>query len=142
MRKDPTPEEWHLWQALRGQRLNGLRFRFQSVILGYIVDFYCPAFKLVVEVDGSFHDRRRDYDTTRQNAMLRAGFTTIRFTNAQVSQDREAVLNEIRAYLRSRLQDPAPSKLQRKAMMALNCALERPGDLASLPPEKRTVPTQ
>lgn len=53
-RRNPTPAEAALWQAIRRKTL-GVRVRRQSVIVGFIVDFYIPAAKLIVEVDGSYH---------------------------------------------------------------------------------------
>ena len=56
MRKDMTPAEQALWGALSGKQLNGLRFRAQHSAGQFILDFYCPLHKLVVEVDGSIHE--------------------------------------------------------------------------------------
>ena len=58
-----TPEEKILWGCLRGNKLNGLHFRRQQVIAGYIVDFYCHSVRLVIEIDGKiqgfFHNKIR-----------------------------------------------------------------------------------
>jgi very-short-patch-repair endonuclease len=56
-RRNMTPEEKILWECLRGNKLNGLHFRRQQVIEGYIVDFYCHTARLDVEVDGKIHKR-------------------------------------------------------------------------------------
>ncbi|HCG30677.1 MAG TPA: restriction endonuclease, partial [Chloroflexi bacterium] len=55
LRQSMTPAEEWLWEALRGGRLDGLKFRRQQVIGGYIADFYCDAAGLVIEVDGPVH---------------------------------------------------------------------------------------
>jgi very-short-patch-repair endonuclease len=70
MRKHPTPSEARLWNALRMRRTGG-RWRRQHVLAPYVVDFFCHAHKLVVEVDGGihraqqFHDARRDAELVR-----------------------------------------------------------------------------
>lgn len=55
LRQQMTPEEQVLWQHLRRNGLNGLHFRRQQVIDGYIVDFYCHSANLIIEVDGEVH---------------------------------------------------------------------------------------
>jgi very-short-patch-repair endonuclease len=62
MRTDPTPEEASLWQSLRKCQLGGYKFRRQHVIGAYIVDFYCPQARMVVEVDGKVHANQIGYD--------------------------------------------------------------------------------
>ncbi|HEY9766381.1 MAG TPA: DUF559 domain-containing protein, partial [Chroococcales cyanobacterium] len=59
-RKEPTPSESLLWEALRKGRLDGRRFRQQQPIGHFIVDFYCPSEKLVVEVDGPIHEQQTE----------------------------------------------------------------------------------
>lgn len=62
LRQQLTPAEAKLWEALRGHQLKGLKFRCQHPIGRFIVDFYCPSLKLVIEVDGSIHTQQQDYD--------------------------------------------------------------------------------
>jgi len=90
MRADPTPAERRLWAMLGGSRLAGLKFRRQAVIDGYIADFLCPAFALVIEVDGASHvDPERD---ARRDARLnQLGYTVVRFANWQVLEQGEMV---------------------------------------------------
>jgi very-short-patch-repair endonuclease len=75
-RRGPTRAETILWQALRGGKLGGLHFRRQQVIDGYIVDFYCHAARLVVEVDGSVHEYQRGEDAEREQALEDAVFAS------------------------------------------------------------------
>ena len=98
LRRTPTPPEYRLWQILR-QRPDGLKFRRQHPLGPYTVDFYCPARKLVVEVDGDSHgmgdnparDRRRD-------AWLREqGLRVLRFDAADVMRDVESVITVLLA---------------------------------------------
>ena len=77
-RKAPTSTERWLWSQLRGKQLTW-RFRRQYVVAGYIVDFYCPAFKLVVEIDGPFHHNRagKQRSNVRDGELFAAGIKQI-----------------------------------------------------------------
>jgi len=57
MRSHPTEAELFLWKLLSGEKLGGFKFRRQHIIQTFIVDFYCPKAKLIVEVDGRFTRR-------------------------------------------------------------------------------------
>lgn len=85
LRNHPTEVEGVLWNRLRKNRL-GFSFRRQSVIRGYIVDFYCPRLHLVIEVDGLYHLSRQRQDGVRDKVMERLGICVLRFSN-------DAVLN-------------------------------------------------
>ena len=98
MRRDMPEPERHLWKELRGSRLSGFKFRRQVVIGRRIVDFFCPAKGLVIEVDGDTHDPVTDAD--RDAAMLRDhGFATVRFTNHQVIRNLDGVLEKLKNVL-------------------------------------------
>lgn len=92
LRKQMTPAEKILWQHLRAKRFNGLKFRRQQVIEGFIVDFYCHSLGLIIEVDGEIHDHQQEYDRHRENVLISRGLNIIRFTNQQVTKDIETVL--------------------------------------------------
>src|SRR5688500_2337440 len=85
-RQRMTPAESCLWERLRRSRLDGLHFRRQQVIDGFIVDFYCHAGALVVEVDGDVHELQVDYDAERAKILAERGLAVIRFTNDAVLQ--------------------------------------------------------
>ena len=68
MKKDPTPSENELWQAIRNQKL-GVKFRRQHVIEQFIVDFYCFELNLVIEVDGEIHEEQKEYRSRRQTCI-------------------------------------------------------------------------
>ena len=94
MRREPTRAETRLWRALRSKRLEGYKFRRQAVIGYRIVDFFCPAKGLVIEVDGDTHDAERD--RARDAAMLTEhGFVTLRFTNRDVVGNLDGVLTRL-----------------------------------------------
>jgi very-short-patch-repair endonuclease len=76
-----TFTEQRLWTHLRGRKLEGWKFRRQHPIGEYIVDFYCPAARLVVELDGYSHgfDKQIAYDAARQRWLEFQGYTVLRF---------------------------------------------------------------
>ena len=92
MRRAPTPSERRLWSWLRNEGVAGLSFRRQHVLLGFVADFYCRRAKLVVEVDGPIHERRREYDTARDRLLESHGIRVIRLSNRMVDTDRASVM--------------------------------------------------
>jgi very-short-patch-repair endonuclease len=97
-RNAPTQAEEVLWEALRNRRLAGLRFRSQHGYGAFIFDFYCPAYKLVVEVDGGYHTEivQARADAERDEYLAGLGFRTLRFTNAEVFEKLPVVLKTIK----------------------------------------------
>jgi very-short-patch-repair endonuclease len=102
LRRKQTPAELALWYHLRSNRLDGLQFRRQQVIDGFIADFYCHAIGLVIEVDGMIHESQSDYDAERDRILRERGLAILRFTNDQIMHNRAAVLETIREFVRSR----------------------------------------
>jgi very-short-patch-repair endonuclease len=87
LRRDRTPSEARLWEALRGGRFEGWKWRRQVPVGPFIVDFLCLEAAMVVELDGGIHAERTDYDA-RRDAYLRArGLQVMRFWNREVSAD-------------------------------------------------------
>jgi len=101
-RKNPTPAEEKLWQALKGKKLCGFKFRRQHIIGEYIVDFVCLQKHLIVEVDGSVHDQGEAplLDAERTSRLEAKGFRLIRFRNEAVLTDVHEVLKVILQSLR------------------------------------------
>ncbi|MFD2718193.1 endonuclease domain-containing protein [Hymenobacter monticola] len=99
-RKHPTPAENHLWQELRGNKLNA-PFRRQHAIESFIVDFVCLAAWLIVEVDGSIHgdESQAEYDGGRTHELQEYGFLVLRFTNEEVLHNTPKVLKTIAEHL-------------------------------------------
>ena len=98
MRRNLTPPEARLWRYLKGGNLSGAKFRRQHPVESYILDFYCPAAKLAVEVDGAvhaipekiIHDRRR-------TAWLEAqGIRVLRYPAIAIRDELDGVLAGIR----------------------------------------------
>ncbi|QDT35797.1 endonuclease domain-containing protein [Stratiformator vulcanicus] len=92
LRQTLTGPERVLWNGLRGRRFAGLKFRRQHPIGPYIVDFYCDAKKLVVELDGASHDSRGEYDKARQSWIESEGYKMLRISNDDVLQNLEESL--------------------------------------------------
>lgn len=98
MRNNPTEPEKRLWMELRDSRLSGHKFRRQAVIGARIVDFFCPAKGLVIEIDGDTHDP--EVDARKDAELLRThGFCTRRFTNPEVIRNMDGVLSTVLAAL-------------------------------------------
>jgi very-short-patch-repair endonuclease len=92
LRQQLTPAEDQLWSALRGRQLLGLKFRCQHAVGRFIVDFYCPSCKLVIEVDGDIHTQQKAYDEARTEQLESYGYRVLRFTNEEVLNDLQTVL--------------------------------------------------
>lgn len=99
LRVAQTPAEERLWQAIRRGKVGGRRFRRQKVLGPFIVDFFCPSERLIIEVDGAIHDGQRAKDEERQHILETMGFRVIRFTNAQVLEACEGVVLAIQEAL-------------------------------------------
>jgi len=84
-----------LWQRLRRSQLDGLHFRRQQVVHGFIADFYCHAAALIVELDGEVHRDREKYDANRDWILQSRGFLTLRFENVMVRERIDEVLASI-----------------------------------------------
>ena len=94
-RKYPTDAEKIMWEALRGKRFHGLKFRRQHAIDEYIVDFICLELRLAIEVDGDIHALQSEYDEQRTEYLGWFGFAVIRFTNDEVMNDLDTVLGKL-----------------------------------------------
>jgi very-short-patch-repair endonuclease len=114
LRKDQTHAESLLWRRLRGKGLAGYKFYRQYGVSPYIADFYCPKCKLVVELDGGQHysSEGLEYDKVRSEFMQNVGIKTLRFTNSEVIEDLEKILNVIAQELEKN-SPPSPSLTKR-----------------------------
>jgi len=106
LRHEMTLAEKILWEELRANKL-GAHFRRHTcpggrcqgqVIAGFIVDFYCHKFALVVEVDGEIHDFQQEEDSRREEALREVGLKVVRFKNQEILSDakRLVVLKKIK----------------------------------------------
>ncbi|MFA6429197.1 MAG: endonuclease domain-containing protein [Patescibacteria group bacterium] len=96
LRKTQTETEAFLWDRLRGGRC-GVRFRRQYGVGKYVVDFYAPKARLVIEIDGDIHEVPdvRIHDKDRQKNIEALGLRFLRFTTAEILGNIEAVLSQI-----------------------------------------------
>ena len=97
MRKRLTPAELKLWRVIGSRQLDGLRFRRQAPLGPYIVDFFCPEHRLVVEVDGGHHAHfhRLRADGERGEWLRSQGHTVLRFANPAAMKSLDSVCAEI-----------------------------------------------
>ena len=99
-RKNPTEAETILWECIKERQL-GRPFRRQHIIGMFIADFACIPSKLIIELDGGYHQmpEQQTSDEQRQEWLESKGFTVIRFTNEEVISDIDNVLETIEQYL-------------------------------------------
>ena len=110
LRRQLSLPEMLLWRLLRLNRRE-LRFRKQHPIGPFVADFYCPAAKMVIEIDGAVHDRRQDADSGRDAYMRALGLTVMRIPAAEVLADPEGVAETACiAYARALLAPPPLSR--------------------------------
>ena len=100
-RANMTPAETVLWESLRGEALPGIRFRNQHAWETFIFDFYCPKHRLIVEVDGGYHDEpdQVEKDRLRNLTLSNCGFKTLRFRNEEIFSHLPSVLERIKSHV-------------------------------------------
>jgi len=106
-RKDPTESENILWQALRGKKLDGIKFRRQQPVGIFVVDFYNSIYRLAIEIDGLIHDNQLEADRARQDLLEVLGLNVLRINAETVEKNLPLVLNMIRAKIEE-LKSPSP----------------------------------
>jgi len=113
LRSNPTDAERKLWAAIRFKQLGGARFRRQQPIGRYVVDFFCPDAKLIIELDGNQHgaDANMLKDAARTKWLEGQGYTVLRFANWEVLKERRRVLDVIVHALKS---TPHPVRASRR----------------------------
>lgn len=102
LRKRSTPAEIRLWKVLKNYNFEDRKFRRQHSIENYIVDFYCPKEKMVIELDGEIHNNyiNRQMDYERDLRLSELGYIVLRFENERVFSDIGNVLKEIEGSFR------------------------------------------
>jgi very-short-patch-repair endonuclease len=93
MRRNPTPFEIIMWKYLCRSQLSGFKFRRQHVIVPLIVDFFCPAKALALEIDGRTHEYQKD--RARDAQLAKSGVKTLHFTNEDVAKNIEGFVMSI-----------------------------------------------
>jgi len=97
LRKNETESEKNLWGKLKNNQLKGFKFRRQHPIGLYIADFYCHKLKLIIEVDGEYHNlpEQIEKDKERTQILESNGLQLIRFTNNEIQKNLEQIISEI-----------------------------------------------
>ena len=108
LRNNMTTAEAMLWRVLKGRGAGGMKFRRQQGIGPFVLDFYCPEHRLGIEIDGSSHDYKYEYDEKRTEYLREQGIRILRFSNRQVLTSIQGVLNEIVNAVHQEV-DPTPS---------------------------------
>jgi very-short-patch-repair endonuclease len=106
LRKNQTDAEKAIWRLLCHRQMHGLKFRRQHVINNCILDFYCYAAKLAVELDGGQHSELAQlaYDAERSSMLVEQGVRVLRFSNNEVLTNPQSVLQAIAEALFARCQ--------------------------------------
>jgi very-short-patch-repair endonuclease len=113
LRQEHSDPERFMWALLRDRRFCGFKFRRQHPVKPYVLDFYCPAARLAIELDGGQHntDAARRYDESRTKFIATEGIEVLRFWNHDVLKDIDAVLEAIHiALTRSNTRDLSPGE--------------------------------
>jgi very-short-patch-repair endonuclease len=110
LRTDMTDAEQALWQRIRHKQIQGVQFYRQKPLSAFVVDFYCPAAKLVIELDGSQHfaEEHQAKDQDRDAVLAGTGLRVLRFDDRQILLETEAVLEVIDKAVRERVNQNPP----------------------------------
>ncbi len=113
LRKNQTDAEKKLWSLLRNRQLSGVKFRRQFSIGGYILDFYCPEYKLGIEADGGQHYEAegRLQDEHRRMVLNRLGVELIRFSDREILTNIHGVYEVIQRSIEKKKERRFPSPL-------------------------------
>ena len=103
LRRNATLQEQKMWFYLRNRKLGGFKFNRQHSIGRFIVDFYCPEKKIIIEIDGSSHEQNKSYDLERDLRLMNLDFIILRISNNAVDNDIQKVLDEILEILKNPL---------------------------------------
>jgi len=107
LRQTQTKGEMILWGKLRRQEFLGLKFKRQKPIHEYIMDFFCREVKLIIEIDGHSHSEyKHKYDIRRQHYLENLGYKVLRFTEHEVVNSLENVLQTIELEVNPLLNPP------------------------------------
>ena len=101
LRKKQTPAEASLWSLLKNKQAFGLKFRRQTSIENYIVDFYCPQYKIVIELDGEPHftQEQADKDQKRDKRLKELGHYVLRYENRIVFDHPDFIFDDIKSII-------------------------------------------
>lgn len=98
LRKNQTHAEELLWKRIKGKQVNGYQFLRQRPVANFIVDFLCLKLRLVIEIDGPIHIQNKGVDTFRQEQLELLGFMILRFSNEEIEENIDSVVEVISKY--------------------------------------------
>ena len=103
LRVKMTLAELLVWEQLKNKQFKGYKFRRQHPIHQFIVDFYCHELKLIIEIDGKYHDseEQKELDAKRSELLKFQGLSEIRFTNEDVINNISKVLKMLEEKINS-----------------------------------------
>jgi len=110
LRKQQTPYENNLWQRIRGKQLYNIQFYRQKILINrFIIDFYAPAIKLAIEIDGSQHSMAEHLanDVLRDKELNSVNIAVKRYSNIMISTEIDNVIKDIRKCIKTRLSTPS-----------------------------------
>jgi very-short-patch-repair endonuclease len=110
LRKKRVLSEVLLWNNLKGRKMLGHQFARQKPIGRYIVDFYCPELRLVIEIDGESHRKRFQQDVQRQKDLEAMGLEVLRFADRKVKRDILNVLRGIDGWIEEKRKTSSDSR--------------------------------
>ncbi len=115
-RKNSTEAENIIWQELRNRKIENYKFRRQHPIAGYIPDFVCLEKRLIIEVDGEYHDagEQKKFDVAREQWLNEHQYTMLRFRNDEVLHNSSLVIERIKSELKLKEASSSPSPLERE----------------------------
>jgi len=108
LRNNSTLGEILLWKKLKGKQCYGFDFHRQKPILNYIVDFYCSKLNLIIEIDGYSHNFKAEEDKKRDIELIGLGFTILRFSEGEVRNNLDLVLNSLSTFIENKLEQHTP----------------------------------
>ena len=110
MRENMTQAEKSVWEKLKSNKMLGLKFKAQHPIDIFIADFYCHMARLVIEMDGGYHDyhEQKLLDQWRTKELEDLGLKVIRFRNEEIDLNLEKVLDCIKTVILERTKNPSP----------------------------------
>jgi very-short-patch-repair endonuclease len=101
LRNNMTLSEILFWKEIKGKKVLGYDFHRQKPIDEYIVDFYCPKLKLVIEIDGDSHDGKEETDLIRQKKLESKGLTVLRFWDNDVRVNVDGIVGQLKEWIES-----------------------------------------
>jgi len=103
LRRNPPSPEIIVWNTVRNRQIDGCKFKRQYSVGRFVIDFFCPELKLAVEIDGDTHykESEQEKDRHRQQYLEKLGIKFLRFTNQDINENLNGVVERIREYIQT-----------------------------------------